>query len=182
MPEAGDDPVGALLALPAGALAVGILVLDEIDEAFANLYSTAISAQNLRPALDRRAVAAAVGGLATALAWATDITHYENFLFLIGSVFIPLFATLLVDYFLLRRGRWDVGPLAPSRPLVLVPWAAGFVAYQLLNPGTVPGWSALWTALQGAIGLSPPVWLSASLTSFAVAAGVTLLVVGPARR
>ncbi len=174
MPQAGSDPVGALLALPAGALAVAILVLDEIDEAFANLYSTALSAQNLRPALDRRAVVVAVGAVATALAWATDITQYENFLFLIGSVFIPLFATLLVDYFLVRRGRWDTGPLAPARPLMLLPWAAGFVAYQLLNPGTVPGWSSLWTRAQAALGFAPPVWLSASLTSFAVAALATL--------
>src|SRR5512142_165067 len=61
IPAAGADPIGALLALPAGALAVAILVLDELDEAFANLYSTALSAQNLRPGLDRRPVAIGVG-------------------------------------------------------------------------------------------------------------------------
>ena len=177
IPEAGADPIGGLLALPAGALALAILVLDEIDEAFANVYSTALSAQNLRPALDRRVLAVGVGAVATVLGLAVDISQYQNFLYLIGSVFIPLFAMLLVDYYLLRRGRWDAGPLAPSRPWMVVPWLSGFVAYQLLNPGTVPGWSSAWAGLQAAVGLSPPpTWLSASLTSFAVAAAATLVV------
>jgi putative hydroxymethylpyrimidine transporter CytX len=179
LPQAGADPIGALLALPAGAVALGILILDELDEAFANLYSTALSAQNLQPALDRRHVAVAVGVVATALGLVADITQYENFLFLIGSVFIPLFAMLLVDYYLLRRRAWNAGPLAPSRPFMVVPWLLGFVAYQLLNPGTVPGWSSLWVRAQTAL-LSgpPPIWLSASLTSFVVAAVATLVAPG----
>lgn len=179
---AGTDPMAALLALPAGALALAILVLDEIDEAFANLYSTAVSAQNFRPTLDRRWVAVAVGGVATALALATEITQYESFLFLIGSVFIPLYAMLLVDYFLVRRRAWDVGERAPGRPWMLLPWLAGFVAYQLLNPGSVPGWSEAWRGLQGALGVVPPAWLSASLASFAVAALATLAVTPLQRR
>ena len=56
--------------MPVGAVAVAILVLDELDEAFANLYSTALSAQNVRPALDRRTIAVAVGPIRAALeAW-----------------------------------------------------------------------------------------------------------------
>jgi nucleobase:cation symporter-1, NCS1 family len=176
LPEAAADPIGALLALPAGAVALAILVIDEIDEAFANLYSTALSAQNLRPTLDRRVVAVGVGALATGLALVTEVTHYESFLLLLGSVFIPLFAVLLVDYFLLRRGAWDVGARAPPRPLMMLPWLAGFVAYQLLNPGTVSWWSEAWQGAQASLHIAPPPWLSASLTSFVVAAGATLLV------
>jgi putative hydroxymethylpyrimidine transporter CytX len=180
MPAAQADPIGALLAVPAGAIAVAILVLDEIDEAFANLYSTALSAQNLRPTLDRRVVAVLVGALSTGLALLTDMKQYEGFLFLIGSVFVPLLAAMLVDYFLARR-HWDVGPLAPSRPLMILPWALGFATYQLLNPGTVPGWSNLWIGAQGALHFSPPVWLSASITSFVVA-GVAAALVGTFER
>jgi len=176
LPNAGADPIGALLAVPAGALALGILVVDEVDEAFANLYSTAVSAQNLRPSLDRRMVAAAVGALATGLALSTDITQYESFLYVLGAVFVPLFGALLVDYFLLRRRSWDVGARAPGRPLMALPWALGFVAYQLLNPGTLPGWSDGWRSVQGALHLTPPVWLSASITAFVVAGAATLLV------
>jgi nucleobase:cation symporter-1, NCS1 family len=176
IPQAGNDPIGALLAVPAGALAVGILLLDELDEAFANVYSTVLSAQNIRPALDRRTLALAVGVVSTGLALAIDITQYEDFLFLIGSTFVPLFAALLADYFLVRRRSWEVRSGAPARPVMAIPWLAGFVAYNLLNPGMVPWWSDAWRGAQAALHLTPPVWLSASITSFAVAAGVTLLV------
>jgi hypothetical protein len=93
-----------------------------------------------------------------------------------------LFAVLLVDYFLHRRRAWNAGPLAPSRPVMVVPWLLGFVAYQLLNPGTVPGWTELWARAQAALLPGPPpIWLSASLTSFVVA-GVATLVVAPGRK
>ena len=182
IPQASADPIGALLAVPAGMVAVAILVLDELDEAFANLYSTALSAQNVRPTLDRRAVAVGVGVVATALALATDMTQYENFLLLIGSVFVPLLAVLLVDYFLLRRRTWDVRAGAPERPGMALPWLVGFVAYQLLNPGSVPGWSEGWRRAQAALHLAQPVRLSASITSFAVAAAATLLLAPLERR
>jgi putative hydroxymethylpyrimidine transporter CytX len=176
VPQASDDPIGALLAMPVGALAVAILVLDELDEAFANLYSTALSAQNLKPALDRRAIALGVGVVSTGLALLTDMTQYENFLLLIGSVFVPLFAVLLVDYFLLRRRVWDVRSQAPERPGMAIPWLVGFATYQLLNPGSVPGWSDAWRHAQAALHLTQPVRLSASITSFVVAAAAALLV------
>ncbi len=66
--------------------------------------------------------------------------------------------------------------LAPERPGMAIPWLAGFVVYQLLNPGTVPLWSDAWKRAQGLLHLGQPVFLSASLTSFAVAAVATLLV------
>ncbi|HYD39881.1 MAG TPA: cytosine permease [Anaeromyxobacter sp.] len=182
IPGAAKDPIGALLSVQVGVVAVAVLVLDELDEAFANLYSTALSAQNVRPSVDRRTAVIAVGVVATLLALALDVTQYESFLFLIGSVFVPLFAVLLVDYFVLGRRRgWDVGPDAPGRPLMAVPWILGFVAYQLLNPGTVPGWSDAWRAVQDALGFTPPLWASASIGSFLVA-GAATLVVGPLDR
>nr|MBA3303197.1 allantoin permease [Acidimicrobiia bacterium] len=56
----------------------------------------------------------------------------------------------------------------------LGPWAAGFVAYQLVNPGLVESWQRFWLARQADLGFTPPTWLSASLASFAVAAALTL--------
>ncbi|MBA3303840.1 MAG: cytosine permease, partial [Acidimicrobiia bacterium] len=110
--EPGFDVIDALLAVPAGGLALFILVVDEVDEAFANVYSTAVSVQNLRPTLDRRVLALGVGALATTAALVFDIVAYENFLFLIGSVFVPLFATFAVAYYVLERRRWDVSDAA----------------------------------------------------------------------
>lgn len=171
------DVIASVLALPVGSVALLILVVDELDEVFANVYSTAVSVQNVQPRVDRRVVTVAVGVLATVLALAFDMLAYEGFLLLIGSVFVPLFATFAVDYYVLRRGRWDVSEAAPPRWEMVLPWAAGFVTYQLVNPGIVGWWQRWWTGL----GFTPPTWASASLWSFAVAA-LLALVVGRLRR
>lgn len=172
----GFDVIDALLDIPAGWLALLILVVDEVDEAFANVYSTAISAQNVAPSVDRRVLAVVVGIVSTALALVFDIVAYESFLFLIGSVFVPLFATFAVDYFILRRRQWDVSDDAPGRWVMVVPWLAGFVTYQLINPGLVGWWARWWTARQDDLGFTPESWMSATLLSFAVAAVLTMLV------
>ena len=172
---ASDDVVGALLAVPAGAVALVILAVDEVDEAFANVYSTATSAQNVLPRADRRVLAVAVGALATVLALAVDGSAYEPFLFLIGAVFVPLAATVVVD-FALARGRYDTSDRAPARWVMLLPWLAGFVAYQLTAPtvlSTWPGWEAFWRHGQELLHVSPTNGFSASLVALAVAAVLT---------
>jgi putative hydroxymethylpyrimidine transporter CytX len=175
-PDGQVDVITSLLAVPAGGLALLILVFDELDEVFANIYSTVVSTQNIQPRLDRRVFAVIVGALATVLALAFDIRNYESFLLLLGSVFIPLFGTFAVDYFLLRRRSWDVTERARPRWEMLVPWALGFVTYQLINPGSVSWWADFWVDRQHNLGLTVPSWASASLLSFVVAAGLALVV------
>jgi nucleobase:cation symporter-1, NCS1 family len=70
--EAGDDVIASLLAIPAGTIALLVLVVDELDEVFANLYSTVISAQNIVPKLDRRVGVAITGAFATTIAFVVD--------------------------------------------------------------------------------------------------------------
>jgi purine-cytosine permease-like protein len=102
-----------------------VLLVVEVDEAFANVYSTAVSTQNLSARLDRRLLALLVGVVATLLAFTFDIAGCEPFLFRIGAVFVPLVGVFVVTYYLLPRGAWDVSDAGPARPLLLVPWAAG---------------------------------------------------------
>ena len=165
---------GAFIALPAGAIGFGILALRELDQSFANVYSTAASTQNLRPLWDRRVLAIAISAATTAGALFLNISDYENFLILLGSVFVPMSAVLIVDFFVLAKGRWDLSPRTRTRWLMLLPWAAGFVTYQLINPGYISWWVSAWTHLASAIGFTPAAWMSASIFSFAVAAVVTL--------
>jgi nucleobase:cation symporter-1, NCS1 family len=172
---ASQDVVGALLAVPAGAIALVILAVDEVDEAFANIYSTATSAQNVLPRADRRLLAVLVGGLATVLALVVDGSAYEPFLFLIGAVFVPLAATVVVD-FALSRGGYDTSDRSPARWLMLLPWVAGFVAYQLTAPTVLsawPGWESFWRHGQDLLHISPTNGFSASLVALAVAAVLT---------
>jgi NCS1 family nucleobase:cation symporter-1 len=186
--KGGLDVIDALLTIPLAAGAVLVLVFVEVDEAFANVYSTAVSAQNISPRLDRRVLALIVGTLATTLAFTIDIVGYEPFLFLIGAVFVPLVGVFLVAYYLIPRLRrragaegrqaWDTSDRAPARPWLLLPWAAGFVAYQLTTPtyfsGTFSGWTDWWTDRQQDLGI--PTGMSASLVSLVVAGLLTILV------
>ena len=107
--------ITALVTLPAGGIALAILLVDEVDEAFANVYSTTMSVQNLAPNLDRRIVAVIIGVIATLLAGLLDFGQYQSFLFLIGSVFVPLFAVAAVDFFMISRQRWDTSNRARLR-------------------------------------------------------------------
>jgi purine-cytosine permease-like protein len=112
-----------------------------------------------------------------------DIVSYENFLFLIGSVFVPLFGTFAAAYYVLDRGRpWDVSEHAPPRWWVIGPWLAGFVAYQLVNPGTVGWWQRFWLARAEDLSFTPPTWMSASLAALVVSFGLTLAVGFASRR
>ena len=175
------DIYGAFIALPAGAIGFAILAARELDQSFANVYSTAVSTQNLRPLWDRRVLASVIAAACTAGALFLNIADYENFLLLLGSVFVPMFAVLVVDYFVLRRGRWDLSGQAPSRWLMLLPWAAGFVMYQLVNPGYIGWWVALWRWAGRQLGFTAQSWMSASILSFLAAALVTLLAGGASR-
>ncbi|GAA2093237.1 putative hydroxymethylpyrimidine transporter CytX [Microlunatus panaciterrae] len=176
-----SDVIGALVALPAGAVALGILLVDEVDEAFANVYSTTMSVQNLLPRLDRRYVAVAVGIIATLLAGLLDFSRYQSFLFLIGSVFVPLFAVATVDFYLVSRQRWDVSARSRLRATPVIAWACGFVAYQLVYPGDVPGWADFWAGLAKMIGFSAPTWLGSSVAAIGVG-GLAMLILGYAGR
>jgi NCS1 family nucleobase:cation symporter-1 len=162
-----QDVIHSLLAVPAAGLALFILAADEVDEAFANLYSAVVSVQNVNPRLDRRVLALGLGVVCTALAFVFDGNDYESFLLLIGSVFVPLFGVFAADYFLLRRGAWDVSDSARPRWIMVLPWVAGFVVYQLLNPGGVGWWADFWG--QGVYAPRLHWSIGASIVSFVVA-------------
>jgi putative hydroxymethylpyrimidine transporter CytX len=156
------------LGVTLGVLFFAVFVLREADQSFANVYSTAISIQNLVPRADRRLLTIALGALITGLALLLDIGDYSAFLSLIGSVFVPMLGVLAADFFLGRRhGRgWNMERDAPSRWGMIAAWAVGFVIYQLIYPGGVSWWADFWQDVQGAIGFTPQTWMSASLFSF----------------
>ena len=84
-------------------LALLALTVDESDEAFANVYSGAVSLQNLLPRVPQRLLVAGVAAVATVGALLIDLRNYQPFLYLLGSFFVPLFAVLLADWLLAGR-------------------------------------------------------------------------------
>ena len=168
------DMFARFIAVPAGWLAFGALIARELDQSFADSYSTVVSLQNVFPRADRRVLAVVVGGVATVLALRFGIGDYANFLLLLGSVFVPLTAVLLVDYFAVRRIHWDVSEDAPARWVMVVPWLVGVAIYQLINPGYVSWWVTTWHDVARRLHFTPASWMSASILSFVVAGLLTL--------
>ncbi len=172
-----DKVFAAFLAIPLGALCFAVISVREVDQSFVDLYSATMSIQNVKPRWDRRLISVVLGVVMTVLALAVDIYGFAGFLGLIGSVFVPLLAVMLVDYYWAGGHRsWDLSQSSPRRPLMLVPWAVGFVAYQMVSPGQVDWWSGLWRNLDEAIGFTASEWMSASVVSFGAAAVATLII------
>ncbi len=172
-----SDAPGLLTAIAAGGaaslLALLALTVDESDEAFANVYSGAVSLQNLVPRVPQRLLVAATAALATVGALLIDLRNYQPFLYLLGSFFVPLFAVLLADWVL--RGchytRAEVFEGPAVRVEMIVAWLAGFCVYQWLYPQG-PGW---WTDVVARTHPHALPWGGASLPSFAVAFGLAVL-------
>ena len=82
-----------------------------------------------------------------------------------------------------RTSRASRAATAPARLSLLVPWAVGFVAYQLTLPtfftGSAAGWTAWWGERQADLGISATNGLSASLVSLTVASLLTVAVALP---
>jgi NCS1 family nucleobase:cation symporter-1 len=160
----GLDDTTALLAAVAGggvasALALLALTVDETDEPFANVYSAAVSLQNLLPGAPQHLLVVLVAAVATAGALVVDLGRYQSFLFLLGSFFVPLFGVLAAD-FLAGEGRETA-----VRWSGLAAWIAGFAAYQWIQP-TGPAW---WIDLIGGLPGAGEFTGGASLPSFALA-------------
>jgi NCS1 family nucleobase:cation symporter-1 len=181
-----SDAPGLLTAIAAGGaasvLALLALTVDESDEAFANVYSGAVSLQNLVPHVPQRVLVAATAAIATVGALLVDLRNYQSFLYLLGSFFVPLFAVLLADWALGGRHyeRSDVFEGPPVRVEMVVAWLVGFCLYQWLSPGAdYPGW---WTRLVAHTHPQALPWGGASLPSFAAAFSLAALARLLARR
>ena len=160
------------IALSAGWIALLILLADETHNAWADLYSSAVSLQNLFPKVKQRWLIVGLGAACFLVAVFLDITRYQNFLYLIGSFFVPLFGLLTADFFVLRRRRYRVeefyrtqGAYRGVKVPAMIAWVAGIAAYHLANPTTLgaifPEWQKV---VPSSIGLA-----GGSVPSFAVA-------------
>lgn len=159
---------GGILALAGGSLA-GILFLaglvaGEADEAFADIYSGAMSLGNIWPRVPERTFIVAIAAVSTGLAGWLTMERYESFLFLLGSVFVPLFGVFLAHHYLRPT----------TRAGAFVGWGLGFLVYHWIAPTGPDEWLELvGSSLGTPLGVTFP-WLSASIPSFLVAFGVAL--------
>ncbi|MDX6509224.1 MAG: nucleobase:cation symporter, family [Gaiellaceae bacterium] len=178
--DAAAIPTAVAAGGLASILALLALTVVESDEAFANVYSGAVSLQNAFPRAPQRLLIAGVAAVATAGALVIDLRNYQDFLFLLGSFFVPLFGVLLADWLLAGR-HYDADVLfhGPAvRPELIASWLAGFALYQWLAP-VGPSW---WTSIVEHAHPSSLPFGGASLPSFAAAFVLALAAGSVARR
>ena len=155
----------------AAALALLALTVDETDEAFANVYSAAVSLQNLVPRASQRVLIAVAAAVATGGALLIDLRNYQTFLALLGSFFVPLLGVLVAHWLVsgAHYTRQDVFGSPAFRPLGIGAWLVGFGLYQWLAPNGPGWWIELWSGVHPA-----PLHFSAALPSFAVSFALAL--------
>ena len=180
-----QEPKGFVtaIALTAGWIALLILLVDETDNAWADLYSAAVSLQNVFPKIKQRWLILGLGVIAYLVAVTLDITRYENFLFLTGSFFIPLFGILTADYFFLRQRKYEANEFYRAQGAYwyrggvnvwgLIAWIAGIVVYHITNPATlgafIPDWTKVVPESFSAFGGSLPSFIAAFVIYAALA-------------
>jgi NCS1 family nucleobase:cation symporter-1 len=120
-----------LLALAGAGLGIPLLLIliDESENAFADIHSAAVSSGILTH-IKVEHLALGIGVICTLIACFAPLAQYQNFLLLIGSVFAPLFGVVLVDHFVLRRRSTQV--TAGLRGMSLLAWLGGLSTYHLL--------------------------------------------------
>ncbi len=117
-----------------GIAALLIVIFSTVTTTFLDAYSAGISAESILPAVNgkRAAVVVTVAGTICAILFPMD--DITGFLYLIGSVFAPMIAVLIADFFVLRRDLsaslfcWEN----------LAVWAVGFVLYRYLMTVDIP--------------------------------------------
>ena len=111
-----------------------IVVFSTVTTTFLDAFSAGVSSVSVYGKINEKhgaVVATVIGTIGACLINMDDIT---NFLYLIGSVFAPMIAVLIADYFILGHDsssrKFDTGRF--------VIWIIGFVAYRLLMQVNTP--------------------------------------------
>lgn len=117
-----------------GLAALVILVLSTVTTTFLDAWSAGISAESLSTRINGKRTAVAVTAVGTAAAIFFPMDDITGFLYLIGSVFAPMVAVQIADFFLLRRDSFSLA--LDGRNLVI--WLVGFVLYRLLMRVDLP--------------------------------------------
>ena len=124
---AESDIAAIFLKAGLGAAGLIIFIASTVTTTFLDTYSAGVSAASISSKFNAKKVAVFVCVIGTALAILAPIEQFENFLYLIGSVFAPMIAVMIADYFLLKqdfsRESFNI------RNLIL--WGVGFIIYRI---------------------------------------------------
>lgn len=126
----------ALIMVKAGLGIAGLLIIvfSTVTTTFLDAYSAGISGETVLPAIRGKyaAMVVTVIGVIGAILYPMD--NITDFLYLIGSVFAPMIAIQIADFFLLKKNVEDTAVNFTN----LFIWVIGFVMYRILMRIDIP--------------------------------------------
>lgn len=129
-----SDVAQIMVSAGLGAVGLIIIVLSTVTTTFLDAYSAGVSGLSISKKFSEKWGAAVVTMIGTILAVSINVTQFEGFLYLIGSVFAPMIVILITDYFILHR---DLSSSQVSwRNMGL--WVIGFILYRVCMSISTP--------------------------------------------
>lgn len=105
-----------------------IIVFSTVTTTFLDAYSAGVSSESLSSKLSGKWVAVAVTVIGTIGAIFLPLTDITDFLYFIGSVFAPMIAIQIADFFILKQNEENRAFNVQN----LIIWLIGFGLYRLL--------------------------------------------------
>ena len=124
----GSDIAKIMLEAGLGIAGVVIVAFSTVTTTFLDAYSAGISFHVVFSGIKEKAAGVAVCAIGTMTAIFARSDSYENLLYLISSVFAPMAAVMVTDFFILKRNR--AAKQISLRNIIL--WAVGFALYRYL--------------------------------------------------
>ena len=152
--QPGTDLVTALLLAQGGLLALSLILVDEIDNAYGDVYSGAVSGHSLKPVVSVRQWGMGLAVLCTGLALVLPMHSLEPFLLMLSSVFVPLYGVIL-GRLTTRTEPVTVGGRQVDWSAALL-WLGGIACYHALA-NFAPQWGAALPTLAATFVLA---WLT----------------------
>ena len=125
----GESDIAQIL-LKAGLSIVGLLIIvfSTVTTTFLDAYSAGISSESIVSTIKGKYAAIAVTVIGTLGAILFPMDDITDFLYLIGSVFAPMIAIQIADFFILHRDKREES--FDWRNLII--WIVGFILYRIL--------------------------------------------------
>ena len=105
-----------------------IVVFSTVTTTFLDAYSAGVSSESIFTKLNGKWVAVIVTVIGTVGAIFLPLTDITDFLYFIGSVFAPMIAIQIAEFFILKKDRQKNAFCIQN----LIIWLIGFVSYRLL--------------------------------------------------
>ena len=117
----------AILLANLGTIGIIIVVLSTVTTNFGAANSAGESSKVIYNKLNPKVIGVIVSALSAILAISGIMDHYIDFLYLIASVFAPMAAVLLVNYYITKENNEDKNIMYWN----MFSWLAGFIVYNL---------------------------------------------------